>query len=74
VKGKNPKKTGICASFGGEIIVDYAEVKKSSKGSWLQEFGLAIEPPLQNLGLSNRSYWEACCFAIQSQLQNGEQQ
>jgi hypothetical protein len=50
MKGKNPIKTGVCAGFWGEIIVDYAEVKKSSKVPCWQEFWLAIEPQLQNTG------------------------
>jgi hypothetical protein len=29
MKGKNPIKTGVCEDFLDEIIVNYAEVKKS---------------------------------------------
>jgi hypothetical protein len=50
MKGKNPIKTGVCEGFWGEIIVDYAEFKKASKGACWQECWLAIEPPLQNPG------------------------
>jgi hypothetical protein len=50
MKGKNPIKTDVCAGFGGDIIVDYAEVKKSSKGACWQEFWLVIKPQLQTLG------------------------
>jgi hypothetical protein len=53
MKDKNPIKTGVGAGCWGDIIVDYAEVKKSSKGSCWQECWLAIEPPLQNLGSNN---------------------
>jgi hypothetical protein len=47
---KNPINTGVYAGFGGAIIVDYAEVEKSSKGSYWQECCLAIASQLQNLG------------------------
>jgi hypothetical protein len=50
MKGNNPIKTGVCAGVWGNIIVDYAKVKKSSKGSCWQECWLAIEPQLQNPG------------------------
>jgi hypothetical protein len=38
MKGKNPIKTGVCADFLNEIIVNYAEVKKSRKCLCLPEF------------------------------------
>jgi hypothetical protein len=50
MKGKNPIKTGFCEDFLVEIMVNYAEVKKASKGLCWQEFCLAIESQLQNLG------------------------
>jgi hypothetical protein len=50
MKGKNPIKAGVCKDFLDEIIVNYAEVKKASKGPCWQQFCLAIESQLQNLG------------------------
>jgi hypothetical protein len=50
MKGKKPIKTGFCAGFLNQIIVNYAELKKSNTYTCLQELWLLVESQPQNPG------------------------